>query len=163
MSLPGKGPQIAWTINQLFKVTGLDRATLAIRLAHLKPEIQGRDKIYHAPHCFKAILISDKRRNEDKAGLKLLTAKANREERKDRMEDGEIISISDAHAELEDMQQSVKQKMLSLGNNLQSILNLDEAGRKTVDRIVRDILVELSKPVEFSPKKEDENVTDHAA
>ena len=94
--------------------------------------------------------IAEKEKKTSPAIERLNLAKAKREERKDAIEAGEIVTVEIVLKATADRDESFKQRMLRIGNNVQSKIGLNESQRKAIDIEVRDGLVELEKKLIFA-------------
>ena len=83
-------------------------------------------------------------------------AQANREERKDKMEAGETVSISTVLKKWEDVLLIFRERVMRIPNNMQSKCGLTEPQRKSAEQEVSDALNELKKKVIYEAEKSDE-------
>jgi len=84
-------------------------------------------------------------------------AKAKREERKDKIESGEIIEANTVIKAWENVTVTWRQRMLKVGNNVQSKVGLNEQQRKAVDDEVSEGLKELDKKLNYAADIADED------
>ena len=85
---------------------------------------------------------------------RLTIAKAKREERKDRMEAGEDIAAQSVFRAWENIVLIFRERMLHVGNNVQSKAGLTELQRKAIDQEVSDALRELMKKMVYASEAE---------
>ena len=95
-------------------------------------------------------LINRKKENNTPAAERLNLARAKREERKDRQEAGEDIPAPIVLKAWEEITATWKQRMLRVGNNVQSKIGLTEQQRAVVDDEVRGGLMELGKKLNYA-------------
>lgn len=95
-------------------------------------------------------LLNRKKENTTPAVERLNLAKAKREERKDRQESGDDISAPVVIRAWEEIAVTWKQRMLRVGNNVQSKIGLTEPQRAAVDDEVRGALGELGKKLNYA-------------
>ena len=95
-------------------------------------------------------LLNRKKENTAPAVERLNLAKAKREERKDRQESGDDISAPVVIRAWEEITVTWKQRMLRVGNNVQSKVGLTEPQRAAVDDEVRSALGELGKKLNYA-------------
>ncbi len=95
-------------------------------------------------------LINRRREEKTPAVERLNLAKAKREERKDRQESGDDISAPVVVRAWEEIAVTWKQRMLRVGNNVQSKIGLTEPQRAAVDEEVRGALAELGKKLNYA-------------
>ena len=95
-------------------------------------------------------LINKKKEVNTPAAERLNLARARREERKDRQESGDDISAPIVNRAWEEITVTWKQRMLRVGNNVQSKVGLSEPQRAAVDEEVRGALGELGKQLNYA-------------
>jgi len=95
-------------------------------------------------------LLNRKKEEKMPAVERLNLAKARREERKDRQESGDDISAPIAVRAWEEIAVTWKQRMLRVGNNVQSKIGLTEPQRAAVDEEVRGAMAELGKKLNYA-------------
>lgn len=105
--------------------------------------------IYDLAKVVRAIL-AEKDKKATPAIERLNAAKASREERKDRQEAGDVIPSAIVIRAWENVITVVKQRMLRIGNNVQSKIGLSEDQRRAVDEEAREGLRELEKKITYS-------------
>ena len=107
-------------------------------------------------------LLNRKKENTTPAVERLNLAKAKREERKDRQESGDDIAAPVAIRATEGVHTITRERIMRVGNNVQSKLGLNEIQRKVIDEECRNALMELEKKVDFA-KHLAETESDEAA
>lgn len=119
----------------------------------------GVNKVARGVYNFKAVIqaiLKEKDKKSTPAVERLYAAKASREERKDKQESGDVITSAIFVKAHENIVVNFKQRMLRVGNNVQSKLGLSEPQRKAVDDEVREGLKELEKKLEYAAEAEDD-------
>ena len=143
--------QIEWTEPQLAAVTGFNRETIRKRLIALKPiRVDEKTRFYGAPECFLKLMRGESARE------RLDAAKASREERKDRMESGDTIHGPVVFSTWENIVVAFRERVLRIGNNVQSKARLNDEQRRAVDGECADTLKELEKKMNYMALIEDE-------
>ena len=107
---------------------------------------------YPLVDSIKAIIAFHKKTDEP-ARERLTKAQASREERKDRAEAGEEIKLEVAKSDWANVVLMFRQRMLSIGNNVQSKCDLTEAQRKMIEQEVADGLRELEKKMTYKAEQ----------
>ena len=95
-------------------------------------------------------IIASKKERSTPAMERLNAAKASREERKDRQESGEDISAPMAIRATEGIHLITRQRIMRVGNNVQSKIGLTEIQKKAIEDECRSALGELSKKVVYA-------------
>ncbi len=98
-------------------------------------------------------LLKFKDEKQTPAMERLTIAKANREERRDKAEAGETIPRQVVFDEWANVILITRQRMLSIGNNLQSKRGISQADREAIDAEVRDALLELKRQMIYRADK----------
>lgn len=96
------------------------------------------------------MLLTREKKEKTPAIERLNLAKAKREERKDRQEAGDDISAPVVVRAWEEITVTWKQRMLRVGNNVQSKIGLTEPQRAAIDDEVRGALAELGKKPNYA-------------
>jgi hypothetical protein len=144
--------QLEWTKEQMVRVTGINRRTIEKRLEDLQPlRKEGAMAIYSAPACFRAAMVLA--RPVGNNAERLATAQANRAERKDQIESGEVIPTNRVIQAWEDLVLLFRQRLVNAGNNLESQGKLDHAQRVALDGEINSALAELSKAISYNADK----------
>ena len=87
---------------------------------------------------------------------RLNLAKAKREERKDRQESGDDVSVPVVNRAWAEIGVTTTQRVMRIGNNVQSKIGLTEPQRKAIDDEARAALTELGKQVNLAADIGDE-------
>ena len=144
--------QLEWTKEQMVRVTGINRRTIEKRLENLQPlRKEGAMAIYSAPACFRAAMVLARPAGNN--AERLATAQANRAERKDQIESGEVIPTNRVIQSWEDLVLMFRQRLVNTGNNLESQGKLDHAARVALDAEINAALSELAKEISYSADK----------
>lgn len=118
------------------------------------------DGFYNSlPEIVQSLLKQHKKKTTP-AIERLNAAKANREERKDKQEAGDTIPAPIVYSAWENIVLIFRERVLKIGNNVQSKSGLNESQRKAVDQEAGDALRELEKRLNYQAeeyeKEEDE-------
>ena len=100
-------------------------------------------------------LLNRKKENTTPAVERLNLAKAKREERKDRIEEGETMQSQDVYRVWENIVLAVRERVLKIGNNVQSKCGATEEQRKTIEQEASDALKELEKQLIYMAELEE--------
>ena len=95
-------------------------------------------------------LLNRKKENTAPAVERLNLAKAKREERKDRQESGEDVSVPVVNRAWAEIGVTMTQRIMRIGNNVQSKIGLTEPQRKAIDDESRAALSELGKKINLA-------------
>lgn len=90
---------------------------------------------------------------------RLTKAQASREERKDRMESGEDIHSDIVRRGWSDVCLLFRQRMLAVGNNVQSKSGITEPQRAAIEQEIADGLRELDKRIHYAAELKDDEAT----
>jgi phage terminase Nu1 subunit (DNA packaging protein) len=90
-------------------------------------------------------IINFLKQKDEPARERLTKAQASREERIDRAEAGEEIKLEVAKSDWSNVVLMFRQRMISVGNNVESKCGLTEAQRKSIEQEISDGLRELEK------------------
>ncbi len=146
--------QTEWTINQLSLVTGIDRRTCIKRLAEVSPEKETTNgRIYLSPACFQAVMQTARKKGN--AAERLALANAERAERKNNVESLKYIPTDRVAQAWEDLIVLCKQRILNVGNNLESQGKINHEQRLAIDAENKSALAELSKDISYKADKEE--------
>jgi hypothetical protein len=88
---------------------------------------------------------------------RLATAQANRAERKDHIESGEVIPTNRVIQAWEDLVLLFRQRLVNAGNNLESQGKLDHEQRVALDSEINAALAELAKKISYKADEEERN------
>ena len=104
-------------------------------------------------------LLNRKKENTTPAVERLNLAKAKREERKDKMEEGATIDAEEVFKTWENIVLAFRERILKIGNNVQSKCGISESQRKVVEQEASDALKELKKQITYNRIADKENET----
>ena len=116
---------------------------------------KGVEAIYPFAESIRGLLNKEDGRKAGGASERLNTAKAKREERKDRIEEGETMQSQDVYRVWENIVLAVRERVLKIGNNVQSKCGATEEQRKTIEQEASDALKELEKQLIYMAELEE--------
>jgi hypothetical protein len=106
--------------------------------------------------CLRALYLYAKSSKHEPAMERLTKAKASREERRDRIEAGEVIESNQVTRAWENIVLLFRQRVLRIGNNIQSKCGVADPVRKAIDEEVSVALIELQKDLNYASDGETE-------